>query len=72
LAVTFFPVATLSALFGAVLGLMHAGQDHGLDAVNTPALFWIAIGAGLLGGLLLGWLIARKPAPLEPDRPRRP
>ena len=71
LAATFFPVATLSAIFGAVFAMMHARQDHGLDAVNTPVLFWIAMAAGLFGGLLLGGLIARKPAPMEPGAARQ-
>jgi hypothetical protein len=65
LAATFFPVATLSAIFGAVFAMMHAREDHGLDAVNTPALFWVAMAAGLVGGLLLGRLIARRPPAIE-------
>jgi hypothetical protein len=65
LAATFFPLATLSAIFGAVFGMMHVNQDHGLDSIDTPALFWVAMGASLVGGLALGWLIGRKPAPVE-------
>jgi hypothetical protein len=65
LAATFFPLATLSAIFGAVFGMMNANQDHGLDNIDTPALFWIAMAASLVGGLALGWLIGRKPAPVE-------
>ena len=72
---TFCPVATLSAIFAAVFAMMHVRRDHGLDAVNTPALFWIAMAAGLVGGLLLGRLIARKPVAIEPaasaKQPRR-
>src|SRR5262249_3872042 len=71
-AATFFPVATLSAIFGAVFAMMQARHDHGLEAVNTPALFWIAMAVGLFGGLILGRLIARKPVTTEPATTRQP
>ena len=37
LAATFFPIATLSAIFGSVFAMMHAREYHGLDAANTPS-----------------------------------
>jgi hypothetical protein len=71
LAATFFPLATLSAVFGAVFGMMHANEDHGLEGVNTPLLFWSMMIAGLVGGVILGMLIARRPPPLEPVPARK-
>ncbi len=68
LAATFFPLATLSGVFGAVFAMMHVHRDHGLETVDTRLLFWLAMFAGLLGGILLGWLIAHKPSPLEPAK----
>src|SRR5205807_2860 len=55
----------LRAIFGAIFAMMHARDDHGLHDVDAPALFWIAMAAGLVGGLILGRLIARKPGPVE-------
>jgi hypothetical protein len=66
LAATFFPLATSSAIFGALFAMMHAHQDHGLHNVDTPAIFWGATASSLIGGVILGWLIARKPSALEP------
>jgi hypothetical protein len=65
LAATFFPLATLSAIFGAMFAMMHANQDHGLHNIDTPAIFWGVMAASVLGGAALGWLIARRPAPLQ-------
>lgn len=66
LAATFFPLATMSAIFGALFAMMHAREDHGLYEVNLPLVFWCTMAAGLVGGVVLGWLIASKPAPSEP------
>jgi hypothetical protein len=57
LAAVFFPVATLSALFGMNLA-------HGLDDWNSPAAFWGVLLLGLVCGLVLARVIARKPAPI--------
>ena len=65
LVATFFPLATLSTIFAAVYGMMLAHQDnHGMQEVSTPALFWCLMGFGLLCGLLLGKIVARKPPPI--------
>jgi hypothetical protein len=61
LAATFFPLATLSAIYGAVFGMILA---HGHQEWSTPALFWGIMGVGMVCGLILGRLIARRPAPL--------
>lgn len=61
LAATFFPLATLSTFFAAVYEMMHVHEDHGLHGVSTPALFWGAMGIGLLCGLVLARIIARRP-----------
>lgn len=68
LAATFFPVATLSTVYGAVFGMILA---HGDPGWSSPALFWGLLALGLLGGFVLARAIARKP-PAEPaGRPRR-
>ena len=64
LAATFFPVATLSAIFGAVYGMMLAHEQHGLHGWSTPEIFWSVMGTGAICGLLLGIFVARKPAPV--------
>jgi hypothetical protein len=56
LAAVFFPVATLSAIFGMNLA-------HGMEESEVGALFWIILGVGLVSGVLLARAIARKPAP---------
>jgi hypothetical protein len=61
LAATFFPVATLSAVYSAIFGMILA---HGAQEWSTPALFWCLLGLGLVCGLMLGRVIARKPAPV--------
>src|SRR6516162_4075515 len=61
LAATFFPVATLSAVYGAIFGMILA---HGEQGWSTPGLFWSLLGLGLVCGLVLCRMIARKPAPL--------
>lgn len=67
LAATFFPLATLSTILGAVFGMMLTHDDHGLRGLSTPALFWVLMGVGLLAGLVLSRFVARGPAPI--DRP---
>jgi uncharacterized membrane-anchored protein YhcB (DUF1043 family) len=77
LAATFFPLATSSAVFGAIFAMMHAHEDHGLQSVDTPLLFWISMGVALVAGVFLGFAIGRKPVRVEPaaslrnKRPRR-
>ena len=72
LAATFFPLATLSTIFAAVFGMMLAHEkDHGMDGISSPALFWVLMSVGLAGGLLLGQLIARKPAPVSDASQKR-
>lgn len=66
LVAAFFPIATLSAIFGAVFEMMLAHEDHGLHGLSTPGLFWCMMGLGLLCGLMLARIIARKPAPPSP------
>jgi hypothetical protein len=56
LAAMFFPVATLGALFGMNLA-------HGLEG-GSPLYFWGLLVLGLVGGLVLVRVIARKPAPI--------
>ena len=71
LAAMFFPVATLSTIYGAVFGMILAHGDQGW---STPALFWVLLGFGLLGGLILARVVARKPVPIaEPvkGKPKR-
>ena len=66
LAAAFFPVATLSAIFSAILGmlLVHPAEQ----GWSTPTLFWCLLGTGLACGLVLARAIARAPAPVT--RPR--
>lgn len=59
LAALFFPVATVSSIFGMEL-------KHGLEDEHTPpGLFWIILLVGLMIGSFLLILIGRKP-PLRP------
>lgn len=60
LAATFFPVATLSTIYGAVFGMILVHDDRGW---SSPALFWGLLALGLLGGGVLANAIARKPVP---------
>jgi Mg2+ and Co2+ transporter CorA len=54
LVAAFFPVATVAAVFGMNLA-------HGLDGWNKPIYFWGLLVAGLVAGLVLAGLIARRP-----------
>lgn len=67
LAATFFPIATLSTIYGAVFGMMHAHGDQGW---SSPALFWTILGLGMLGGFVLAQAISRKPPPLPEPAPK--
>jgi hypothetical protein len=61
LAALFFPVATLSAVYSAIFGMILA---HGEQGWSTPALFWFLLGLGMVGGLVLARFIAHKPPPI--------
>ena len=54
LAAFFFPIATLTAIFGVNL-------RHGYEERHVPQLFLVIIGVGLLMGLLLTLFIGRRP-----------
>jgi hypothetical protein len=66
LVAVFFPIATLSAIFGMNL-------DHGLDSAGNPLAFWGVLAVGFVGGLLLTSVIASRPAPpsAPPAKPKR-
>lgn len=70
LVAAFFPVATLSAVYGAAFGMMHAHGDQGW---STPTLFYALLLISLAGGYFLAQAITRQPPP--PDvrgaRPKR-
>jgi hypothetical protein len=62
LAATFFPVATLSAIYSAVFAMILA---HGEQGWSTTALLWcVPLGIGLVCGVVLARAITRKPAPI--------
>lgn len=50
----FFPIATLCAVFGTNL-------KHGYEDAHSPWLFAAMLGLGLLSGLILKFVITRKP-----------
>jgi hypothetical protein len=54
LAAIFFPIATLSAVFGMNL-------EHGLGIRENPAAFWAVLIVGFVGGVFLTQVITRKP-----------
>ncbi|MEZ6047017.1 MAG: CorA family divalent cation transporter [Planctomycetaceae bacterium] len=54
LAAFFFPIATLSAIFGVNL-------HHGYEEVDGPIPFLIVLGIGLITGFLLKAYVTRKP-----------
>ncbi|HQU42808.1 MAG TPA: hypothetical protein PK867_08345 [Pirellulales bacterium] len=60
LAAIFFPIATLSAIFGMNL-------EHGLGIRDNPAAFWTVLAVGFVGGVLLTGIIASRPA--RPEAP---
>jgi hypothetical protein len=61
LAAVFFPIATLSAVYSAIFGMILA---HGPQEWSTPAVFWSLLVAGLVCGFVLARTIARAPAPI--------
>lgn len=62
LVATFFPVATLSAVFGMNLHL-------GIEPEHHPTLFAALLVAGLVSGLLLALVIVKKPS--RPSAPAK-
>jgi hypothetical protein len=62
LAAAFFPVATLSAVYSAIFGMILAHGQQEPQEWSTPALFWFLLAAGLASGLVLARIIARKPS----------
>jgi hypothetical protein len=54
LAAAFFPVATIGTIFGMNL-------SHGLEGPNYTGVFWVLLIFGLISGIMLTMLIARKP-----------
>jgi hypothetical protein len=64
LAATFFPLATLSGVYGAIFGMIIAHREHPEHEWSTPGLFWSILGIGLVCGLVLARLVARRPAPM--------
>lgn len=59
LAAIFFPLATLSSLFG--MNLVHGYE-------STPYLFWLLALVGLVSGTILALGISRRPRPPQPQR----
>jgi Mg2+ and Co2+ transporter CorA len=59
LAAVFFPIATISTIFGMNL-------SHGLEAWSGPTAFWGVLAAGLFMGMLLTALIVQRPKPPKP------
>jgi Mg2+ and Co2+ transporter CorA len=57
----FFPIATLSTIFGMNL-------THGLEVYNTPAAFWGVLLAGFVCGLLLTGVVASRPPQPAPAK----
>jgi hypothetical protein len=65
LAALFFPLATLSAVYSAVFGMMLAHPPpRGEHEWSTPGLFWGMLVVGLAAGFFLARLIARRPPPV--------
>ena len=64
LAAIFFPVATLSAIFGMNL-------EHGLPH-ESNAIFWTVLAIGFVSGVLLTLLIAGRPAAKSATSPSKP
>ena len=57
LAATFFPIATIGAIFGMNL-------THGLEDPKFTGIFWLLLVFGLMSGIMLAALIARRPVAL--------
>ena len=64
LAAIFFPLATLSAIFGMNL-------EHGLPQ-QSNGVFWMVLAIGLLSGMFLTMLIAARPAAAKKEKPAKP
>jgi hypothetical protein len=64
LAATFFPLATLSGVYGAIFGMIVANHAHPEHGWSTPGLFWGILGVGMVCGFVLARLVARRPAPM--------
>lgn len=62
LAAVFFPIATLSAIFGMNL-------DHGLPH-QSPGAFWVVLLIGLVAGMILTLLIAGRPRSADGKPPK--
>ena len=66
LAATFFPIATIGAIFGMNL-------SHGLEGPGFGGVFWFLLAVGLMAGVGLAVVIAKKPVAPNPSRPgKRP
>ncbi len=63
LAAFFFPLATLSAIFG--VNLFHGWEQDNFDP-HTKAPFWVMIGIGLIIGFLLKSFITNE-TPMKPN-----
>ena len=61
LAAAFFPVATVSGIYTAIFAMFGT---HGGHEWHTPILFWSILALGLVCGLALARIIARRPAPI--------
>jgi hypothetical protein len=67
----FFPIATISAMFGMNLA-------HGLEGTPAPHTFYLVLICGLVAGLILAFGVARRPSAIGEARrksapaPRRP
>jgi Mg2+ and Co2+ transporter CorA len=62
LAAFFFPIATLTTIFGVNL-------RHGYEEKYVPGLFLLMIVVGLMLGFLLSLFVARRPRSWRDDRP---
>lgn len=64
LAAIFFPLATLSAIFG--MNLEHGMPQH------SHGVFWAVLAIGLVSGVFLTMLIAARPAAGKKEKPAKP
>jgi hypothetical protein len=66
LAAAFFPIATIGSIFGMNLA-------HGLEGPNYTGVFWFLLVLGLFAGMVLAWVIAKKPVrTLSAPKNKRP